>query len=96
MRDFKVMSIYIYIYTPRAKQQKGSLKEELGRTRMNNGRREYQLMGVIFFDREADLALTRFCYHCFNKPFYPKDNFKTTLRINLLSSTFIDKTEAAF
>ena len=62
---------------------------------MNNGRREYQLMGVIFFDREADLALTRFCYHCFNKPFYPKDNFKTTFRINL-SPTIIGKTEAEF
>ena len=100
MREFQVMSLYIHIYicihTPRAKQQKGSLKEALHRMRMSNGRREYQLMGVIFFARETDLALTRFSHHCFNKPFYPKDYFKTTFRVNLLSSTIIDKTEAAF
>ena len=63
---------------------------------MSNGRREYQLMDIIFFAREANLALIRFCYHCFNKPFYPKDHFKTTFRINLLSPTFIDTTEAEF
>ena len=62
---------------------------------MSNGRREYQLIDVIFFSREADLALIRFYYHCFNKPFYPKDNFKTTFRINL-SPTIIGKTEAEF